>query len=232
VAGAAAGAASASASASASATTGSGGGGGGGVGGSGGGGGSGGEVAAKPWAPLDVAYVATRDIAAGEELFVDYDGGQRRAPWTRAWAAYLQALEEEREVKNVGTFYVGRGGVEGVPPELWRALSALVGEEEDQEQKEEQAAAEDGEGGGAVEVGMEEFQVLHDFVGTKLQQLEASEPAAEAALARVGAGDPRCAFVRHYRDGQREILKELLSALVGVLAEADDTGEDDGNDEA
>jgi len=51
------------------------------------------ELAAKPWAPLDVAYVATRDIAAGEELFVDYDGGQRRAPWTTAWAAYLQALQ-------------------------------------------------------------------------------------------------------------------------------------------
>ena len=130
------------------------------------------------------------------------------------------------EVTNVGTYYVGRGGVEGVPPELWRALSALVGEED-----EEEKAGEETEGGGAVEVGMEEFQVLRDFVGSKLRTLEASEPAAAAALARVGDADPRCAFVRHYRDGQHQICKDLFEALTGVLAEADDADEVEEADE-
>ncbi|RYH08847.1 SET domain-containing protein-lysine N-methyltransferase [archaeon] len=45
-----------------------------------------------PYAPLDIAYYASRDIQEGEELFMDY--GHR---WSTAWAEYVQCLESPEE---------------------------------------------------------------------------------------------------------------------------------------
>jgi hypothetical protein len=54
------------------------------------------ELFAAPFAHLDIAYIATRDIAAGEELLFYYGDS-----WVAAWESYLMELttwlEERKE---------------------------------------------------------------------------------------------------------------------------------------
>ena len=73
-------------------------------------------------------------------------------------------------LERSGIYYVGRGGLEGIPKELWRALSSLIAEDEDTDQDQ------------PVEVGIEECQILHDFIAKKLTQLKASKSFAEDVL--------------------------------------------------
>ena len=47
------------------------------------------DLEALPFAPLDVRYVATRDIPRGQELLLDYG-----AAWTRRWLDHLDRLLE------------------------------------------------------------------------------------------------------------------------------------------
>jgi hypothetical protein len=50
------------------------------------------DLEALPFAPLDVRYVATRDIPRGQELLLDYG-----AAWTRRWLDHLDRLLEWNE---------------------------------------------------------------------------------------------------------------------------------------
>lgn len=51
------------------------------------------DLEALPYAPLDIRYVATKPIEAGEELLLNY--GQE---WTKEWLHHLELLEEWADI--------------------------------------------------------------------------------------------------------------------------------------
>lgn len=131
------------------------------------------------------------------------------------------------EANNLGMFYVGCGGMEAVPPELWRALSSLIPddapvESSDNEQRETSLAPSEHQ---PVEVGMDEVEILHGFIEKKLNLLEASQERAEGVLARY-EGDPRAGWIGRYRGGQLELLRELCTSLADALDEAEEGDEE------
>jgi hypothetical protein len=67
------------------------------------------ELMRVPFAPLDMKLVATRPIAAGEEVLLDYG-----AAWERAWLRYLQEKEAWETVRQ-------RSPRHPVPPPHFRA---------------------------------------------------------------------------------------------------------------
>jgi hypothetical protein len=46
------------------------------------------KLEANPFAPLDLQYIATQDIASGEEVLLDYGVG-----WEESWVAYLEGMK-------------------------------------------------------------------------------------------------------------------------------------------
>jgi hypothetical protein len=48
-----------------------------------------GELEENPFAPLDFQYIATQDIAPGEEILLNYG-----LKWEEAWGAYLEGLKQ------------------------------------------------------------------------------------------------------------------------------------------
>jgi hypothetical protein len=60
------------------------------------------DLEAYPAAPLDIAFVADRDISAGEEIFWDYGG-----TWEETWDDYLQAFQASGYTqKGAGVFNI------------------------------------------------------------------------------------------------------------------------------
>ena len=101
---------------------------------------------------------------------------------------------ESSAPRNLGTFYIQRGGLQGVPAELWLQLSKF-GEEEGEEEEEEvngnsnsrsinssnsnisgeKDGVEEVEEENEVEIGLDEVLLLRDFLQHKMRQLEASD---------------------------------------------------------
>lgn len=85
-------------------------------------------------------------------------------------------------VKHYGTYYIREGGMSGVPNELWKQLTSLLGDDTDDVIGEEQQLEddeEDAEGksddGSAVEIGVEECCMLKDCLQRKLDSLKSTE---------------------------------------------------------
>ena len=94
----------------------------------------------------------------------------------------IEKIDGAKVVESSGIYYyVGRGGLEGIPKELWRTLSSLIGEDEDTDHDQ------------PPEVGLEEIQLLHEFITKKLTQLEMSKSLAEDVLIRY-EGDLTLSF--------------------------------------
>jgi hypothetical protein len=55
------------------------------------------ELERSPFAPLDIQYIATRDISRGEELFLSYG-----LDWEIAWWKYFKQLQKWNERKVIG----------------------------------------------------------------------------------------------------------------------------------
>lgn len=86
---------------------------------------------------------------------------------------HTESKDGAKVVESGGIYYyVGRGGLEGIPKELWRTLSSLIGDDEDTDHDQ------------PPEVGLEEIQLLHQFLTKKLAQLEVSKSLAEDVLIR------------------------------------------------
>ena len=156
----------------------------------------------------------------------------------------IERKDEAKIVERSGIYYVGRGGLEGIPKELWRTLSSLIAEGDDTELDQ------------PIEVGIEEFQILHDFITKKMAQLDSSKTYAEDVLMRYegdstpaftrdltltasqplplpffslyfSKGDVRARYIKYYRDGQTTIAGELLKELTEVMIDAENDYDDD-----
>jgi hypothetical protein len=80
------------------------------------------ELTGLPYAPLDIAYRATRDIMAGEELTVYYGES-----WESSWRGYLDRLQvwlSHRKAGDPQDKPLFRHGIEapsGMYPDHWRS---------------------------------------------------------------------------------------------------------------
>ena len=119
-------------------------------------------------------------------------------------------------------FYVRREMNGGVPPELFKAMAALTyeeaeGEPEDQEEQDVQDS-----------VGLEEIEALVAALSQKFSALEESREKDDLLLAAVPplAGDLRELHIAIYRNGQREILSEVLENYKALMQQAANDDED------
>ena len=124
----------------------------------------------------------------------------------------------------VGNYRIGRGGQQGVPGELWRAL-ALIGAAPDQELEQEE--------GGETVVYTEELVALLQFAEGKLQALDVCEANVQAVFASFQATEhePLCDHIQAYRNGQRQVLHELILDLRKSIEQSEQEEYDDEEDE-
>jgi len=147
--------------------------------------------------------------------------------------------------RYLGTFYLNRGGLDGVPRDLWEILSRYGWDEGDKDDLIESREGGDEE---QIAVGLEECLLLRDFLTHKLGMLEATEhlclklfsaPNSEGITSskkrlRDGAGptrecsDHRPLYIKFYRDGQREIIREVLESLHEIIEEGGEEEEEGG----
>jgi len=141
----------------------------------------------------------------------------------------------------LGTHYIGRGGMAGVPALLWKALAFCSGRQEFaglfQKRPLKDGGAGEGEGEGEdededespLEIGLDEVDALLSFVQRKLTALQRADESAVRVLAEHASGKhaAACSYVSRYRRGQREVL----SALLEELEEAAAGGEDEEDEE-
>lgn len=115
--------------------------------------------------------------------------------------------------KDLGTFYIGRGGMSGVPTELWKVLALLAGTTDEENQHEKGAEDE------LFEVSCDEVDALLQFATRKLSALTEADDDVTRALQRHN-NSPLAGFVSAYREGQKLILRELCRDLNQSLQEA------------
>jgi hypothetical protein len=75
------------------------------------------QLDASPFSPLDVSYRATRDIAKGEEILLDYG-----PDWSAAWERYLVARADPAAP---ALFRSPVGAPEGLFPDSWLNLKCF-----------------------------------------------------------------------------------------------------------
>ena len=128
---------------------------------------------------------------------------------------------QDGEPKDLGAFFIGRGGMPGVPADLWKVLALLAGDEEEEEEEEEGEEGQQREGAEdhLFEVSCDEVESLLEFATRKLAALTEADEDSERAL-QQHAASPLSGFVRSYRDGQKVILRELCRDLSQSLQEA------------
>lgn len=155
-----------------------------------------GEDWIKLQAEGDMLLVITNcDLLPGDEIYGNY-GDKSNEILLYAYGFSLQNNPFDSVAVKIGAaqlasadpsqpdpslpYYILRGeGIQGIPVELWKALSSLGGDEVEEEE-------EDGEE--EVEVGLEECQLLIQFLEKKMKVLESSEGLAEATRRAIGAG--------------------------------------------
>lgn len=150
--------------------------------------------------------------------------------------------------EGLGTFYIRSGGMDGIPADLWRAVSgcsqagSASGSEGTPRSDE---SGDESEYGSAVEIDVGDCQLLHSHLYSKLLALERHEsggnshnnnteqsnvgpPVKARRCANHGrplsdqtAVDPRIGFIAAYREGQRSILNQAIAALADTIASAE-----------
>ena len=117
----------------------------------------------------------------------------------------------------MGTFQIRRGGEGGgqFPAELWAALSSLYEEEEGE-----------GEGGG-VEVGAEEVELLLATLSARLKPFaETKEEDDRNADDLMHVINDRIRYGAFYRCGQRDVLRQAVASLQGMLGGIEEVEEE------
>lgn len=115
-----------------------------------------------------------------------------------------------------GVHYLERGGSAGVPSSVWTSIQSMRVEEDDDEVEDEvevKESEEEMEGGIAVD--LFEVELLRDFAARLLSKFSSPSLKSllqEAADAHLGA-DIRYHWLKHYIQGNRDVLTELISDL-------------------
>lgn len=119
---------------------------------------------------------------------------------------------------DLGTYYINRSGMAGVPVELWRVLAEMGGE--DRRDPDE-----------PCEVSVDEISVLLSYAQSKLAAFAKVEESVQCALTQWGSTHSTlCSYISSYREGQKVILDELVADLVDAIEEAGGGPENEGEE--
>jgi len=180
--------------------------------------------------------VCERATEAGQELWSNYgELCNERLLYAYGFAradnehdTITVSLRLSQGAHVVGNFRIGRGGQRGVPAELWRAL-AVIGADPDQDLEQEEA--------GETVVYAEELAALLQFAQGKLKALDECENDVQSVLVHFRATEHAalCDHIQAYRNGQRQVLQELIldlsKSIEASLGSYDDDEDEDEDEE-
>jgi len=135
----------------------------------------------------------------------------------------------------LGTHYLGRFGVAGVPTRLWKALAFAAGRREfadlfavkAQGDEEEEEGEEEEEEKEPMEIGLDEVEALLSFANRKLSAMQDKSENVRNILSAHSHDFPAvCGYIECYRRGQEEILGALIEELE-AMCEGDEEEEEE-----
>jgi hypothetical protein len=141
---------------------------------------------------------------------------------------------------SLGTFFLYRSDnpdvescdIEQIPNELWRALSDPIAYVKQKSIATELKVDNDNENKSktnAIQVEWEDVNLLLQTVLSRIQPfLKTKEDDSKHASEPISNGDPREQFVSMYRDGQRQILEDIIVKLKTMISEFE---QEEGEDE-
>lgn len=125
---------------------------------------------------------------------------------------------------DYGLSYLRRGGIQAVPPRVWRILSTM----RDEDDEEGDGINVDDDDAAPV-IDAFELGLLREYCQRLLTKVDAAsgdKGVKEALAVYEQRGDVRVDYIRYYLKGQEDILRSLLAELSAALEE--DEEEEDG----
>jgi hypothetical protein len=123
----------------------------------------------------------------------------------------ISTMGDGAQSHNTGSaFWIGRGGVSAIPSAMWRALAgstkAAQGDVDDETKNDDDP----------IEIGSGDLDLLLQFMTNKLVSLN-GEPKTKPVSFFTNSDMERLAYIEMYKNGQREILVELIRDLTIML---------------
>ena len=128
------------------------------------------------------------------------------------------------QCRGGNAFWIGRGGVSAIPSAMWKALAGIMTKEslvhaDNDKNKHHDDNNNNNDQEESIEIGSGDLNLLLQYMTNKLVLLN-GVPATEALSFKTEESDvERLAYIEMYKNGQREILVELIRDLKLMLEE-------------
>jgi hypothetical protein len=179
-----------------------------------------------------VEFATPCAVKSGDEVYNNYGGRPNEElifsygfcihPNAMDAVSLVLACKTDTGACSSKRFYVRKEANGGVPAELFKAMAALTYEQDEGEEDTEDS------------VGLEEIEALVAAFSQKLSALEASRDKDNLVLAAPPPPsdlDLRELHIAVYRNGQREILSEVVETYRTLLQQSANDDEDASTDE-